>query len=385
MKIIFAAPRYHTNQIPIVEGLQKEGNEVIFWAQYVGVIEDHDILTPVMMHKSLITKITSFIRKKTLKGSDLESSNMKKFIPSFIWIIKEFLSEKPDVVITRERGRVSRVISLCCKMCGIKGVILYVQEPYLSKIRDKSLREKIKSNILPRIKYTPVKYMSAEENREVADEHMYYVPLVYPVRDKKDTIHEKYLEDGVLNILDIGKYRDYKYHFGALEAIRKLPKDAKIKLTIIGQCKTKDEEDYMNSLKQKAIEYGIEDKIELLRDVPYDEMKDIYSKYDLLLLTSKSESAGMVILEAMANGMGVVCTKTCGLAFLIEEANAGYTYRYDDADSLADIIERLEGDEEKVRRLAQNAYDYASQNNNFKSYKDALMNLLSNERIRIVT
>lgn len=45
---------------------------------------------------------------------------------------------------------------------------------------------------------------------------------------------------------------------------------------------------------------------------------------DLLLHPAYSESAGMVLLEAMTCGLPVLTTDTCGYAFHIEEANAGH-------------------------------------------------------------
>ena len=46
MRFLYVAPRYHTNQVPIIRGLKRKGHEVCFLSQYAGKVEDYSDLTP---------------------------------------------------------------------------------------------------------------------------------------------------------------------------------------------------------------------------------------------------------------------------------------------------------------------------------------------------
>jgi glycosyltransferase involved in cell wall biosynthesis len=291
MKILFAAPRYHTNQIPIVEGLLKSGHTVEFWAQFVGSSEDHSALEPVLMKESPVTSGMAAVRRRIYPGAKAESVNARKFIPSLFWVIARLRSMKPDLVITRERGRLTRIITIACKLCGIRKIILYIQDPLYRRPQKTNFRDRVKAHVMPGCIYTPIKYNAADPHMDYRLPHSYFVPLVYTPDDKRSPLHSQYCTDGTLHLLDIGKYRGYKYHFGAVEAMHLLPEGCRADLTIIGQCESDDEKEYRSRLWKKIDEYDLGSRIHLMSNVPYSEMRDIYSRYDMLLLPSRSESA----------------------------------------------------------------------------------------------
>ena len=41
MNILYAATRYHTNQVPVMRGWHEDGANVKFMVQYCGTIESH--------------------------------------------------------------------------------------------------------------------------------------------------------------------------------------------------------------------------------------------------------------------------------------------------------------------------------------------------------
>ena len=49
MRFLYVAPRYHTNQVPIIRGLKRKGHEVCFLSQYAGKVEDYSDLTPTVI------------------------------------------------------------------------------------------------------------------------------------------------------------------------------------------------------------------------------------------------------------------------------------------------------------------------------------------------
>ena len=54
MRFLYVAPRYHTNQVPIIRGLKRKGHEVCFLSQYAGKVEDYSDLTPTVIGYSRI-------------------------------------------------------------------------------------------------------------------------------------------------------------------------------------------------------------------------------------------------------------------------------------------------------------------------------------------
>lgn len=66
------------------------------------------------------------------------------------------------------------------------------------------------------------------------------------------------------------------------------------------------------SLRARARTLGIEDSCLWYGAVPHRQVLDMMSKMDVFLLTSVIEGTPHVVLEAMANGLPVVCFDTCG-------------------------------------------------------------------------
>ena len=56
MKIAFLAPRYHTNQIPLVEFLIKKKHQVFFYVTRIGLNEDHSIIKPIILDLNMINQ-----------------------------------------------------------------------------------------------------------------------------------------------------------------------------------------------------------------------------------------------------------------------------------------------------------------------------------------
>ena len=67
----------------------------------------------------------------------------------------------------------------------------------------------------------------------------------------------------------------------------------------------------------------------------YDALKEYYQAADLFVMTSDSDVWGLVLAEAMANGLPVIATDSCGGAFdLIENGKNGYVIPKGDGKAL---------------------------------------------------
>ena len=60
-------------------------------------------------------------------------------------------------------------------------------------------------------------------------------------------------------------------------------------------------------------------RIDVRAVVPWERMPDLYAEHDILVFPSLMEGLPSVLLEAMATGMPVITTETCGMADIVEE------------------------------------------------------------------
>ncbi len=84
-----------------------------------------------------------------------------------------------------------------------------------------------------------------------------------------------------------------------------------------------------------------------------EEKKDFFAGLDLFALPSRSDSFGLVLLEAWANGLANVAYRAGGVAELVHHERDGLLVPCGDISALADALARLVGDEELRRRLGQ--------------------------------
>ena len=68
MRVLYVAPRFHTNQIPIIRGWVKNGDQVLFISQFSGAVEDYTDLQPVVLGYSKLFE-WSIDRKSTRLNS----------------------------------------------------------------------------------------------------------------------------------------------------------------------------------------------------------------------------------------------------------------------------------------------------------------------------
>ena len=88
------------------------------------------------------------------------------------------------------------------------------------------------------------------------------------------------------------------------------------------------------SLKSLAAELGIAEQARFLGQVPHG--RRYFKAFDLFALTSDHEPFGMVLLEAMAAGVPVVCSDCGGGAEVVMDARMRFTLR--SCDELADRL-----------------------------------------------
>ncbi len=96
----------------------------------------------------------------------------------------------------------------------------------------------------------------------------------------------------------------------------------------------------------------------IVRDViPTECMQQLYAEHDIFIFPSLMEGLPSVLLEAMAGGMPVITTETCGMPDVVEDGFNGLLIPPADARALEEAILRLANSEELRRRLGNAARD----------------------------
>lgn len=223
----------------------------------------------------------------------------------------------------------------------------------------------------PSVRMTPILYARhyAEKYPDCEQRpHEYFIPLIFPVTPMNN--EKIYLKDGIIHIVCIGKYRAYKNHKLLIRAISLLiPEErATLHIQIIGQDTTPKEHAYHKELEQLISSLSLNSIFSLEQNRPYDDMPQVYIDNDVLVLPSKLETAGMVILERMDYGLCTISSDNCGLANYITEANGGMTFDYTSDVALADVLKELIKDPTEIQKYGENGQRYVNEELSFEAY-----------------
>lgn len=93
----------------------------------------------------------------------------------------------------------------------------------------------------------------------------------------------------------------------------------------------------------------------------------------MLLLCSRCEAFGRVVVEAMKRGRPVVVTDAGGARELAVDSGGGLLYPPGDDAALADAIERLARDPAEARRMGESGLAWASRHCTLAGYADSFL------------
>lgn len=380
MKILFVAPRYHTNQHLIIKELKKYGNEVRFYVQYVGGSEEYSELKPEVIEYSLLFRsIKSLFKNLNKNSSDTFNIERRFGFPSIFKYYKKINLYNPDLVIVRNRSVWSIITFIICKLQKRKA-ILYTQKPkyydinveYEKKGLFKIILFKLLDSVIPKVRITPV-----EGNKNyICDYKAYYLPFVAEINEGYD---KNWFKNNKINIVSVGKFEKRKNHILLLEAINKLKDKFQVKVTLIGEKTTKHHDDYYNEVINFINLNSLEDIVDIKTNICLKEVIDTYKKNDLFILPSSNEPASVSLLEAMASYLPVICSDSNGTMCYINSGYNGYIF---ESDNLNDLIEKMiliMTNRKKLMKMGYRSFKIAKENHNPKRYYDGIMEILSKE------
>ena len=107
------------------------------------------------------------------------------------------------------------------------------------------------------------------------------------------------------------------------------------------------------ALRDHAAALGIADRVTFAGHV--SDMREVYGKADLLLMTSRYEGTPLTVLEAMASGVPVVASRLDGIAEVITDGADGFLITPGVRDEFVRRVSAVLADSELRGRVVQAA------------------------------
>jgi L-malate glycosyltransferase len=200
---------------------------------------------------------------------------------------------------------------------------------------DPSLSELIKFGIEKSDVVTAVSNSLVKQTKELLnpdkDIHTIYNFIDERVYKKRESAHlreEFGIKQDEKVIIHVSNFRAVKRVQDVVKAFSLIAKDIPSKLLLVGDGPE------ITIVCKLVKELGLDNKVLFLGK--QDNLEELYSISDLMLLLSEKESFGLVLLEAMACGVPCIGTNIGGIPEVIQEGRTGFLCELGDYQSVAD-------------------------------------------------
>jgi len=154
-------------------------------------------------------------------------------------------------------------------------------------------------------------------------------------------------------VLFVGRIQPLKGLGLAIETLAELPKGAT--LVVVGGPSGADGPAEVSRLHTLADALGVADRVRWVAPQPHEALADWYRAADVCIVPSRTESFGLVALEAAACGTPVVAADVGGLRSLVDDGHTGFLVPERTSGAFAAPVARLLGDRELARTMGARA------------------------------
>lgn len=154
-------------------------------------------------------------------------------------------------------------------------------------------------------------------------------------------------------LLFVGRIQPLKGLDLAIAALAELPEQ--VTLVVVGGPSGPGGPAELTKIRRMVAELGLADRVTFVAPQPHHLLSTYYRAADLVVVPSRSESFGLVALEAAACGVPVVAAEVGGLRCLVRDGVTGYLIGTRDPLDYAKSIEGVLGDPELAAALGNAA------------------------------
>ncbi len=350
MRLVYTAPRYHTNQHFSVQALVEAGHSVSFLVLRRGQSETYDALEPNVLGRSPIFDVLLRLVGRC-PGVNFERT---LGLPPLLRFWREMRGLRPAAVIVRDPFSAYGMLStLTSRLIGARP-IFYSQAPKYRRLsRWKRFVFALARRAAGAEWITPV--LGSPGLRGSVDTHLRYAPFV--IRPQTAPGGKRWFAGGVVNILSVGKYEARKNHGLFLDVIGRLSRRHSIRATIVGECSTSEHRLELERVRRHCQRLDLEGTVGIEVNLPFPEVQRRYSEHDVFVLASRDEWAAVSPLEAMAHSLPVACSDSNGTQCYVRPGENGFVFRSDDLDDLEACLSRIVSDRERLVEMGRRSHE----------------------------
>ena len=161
------------------------------------------------------------------------------------------------------------------------------------------------------------------------------------------------LKNRILFVGGIEERKGLEFLVEVIDEIKKTRPD--IDLHIVGAVRKRH---YYNNIIKLIKQRNLTDNIHFLGGLSNEELKIEYSEAKAFIMSSREESMGIVLIEAMAMGVPPVATKVGGIPNIIVDGYNGLLVEFGDVERMATSVIRLLSHEQYNDTIRENGKNY---------------------------
>ena len=185
----------------------------------------------------------------------------------------------------------------------------------------------------------------------------------YPLKTKgiphKTEYAQNFSKEKPFKILVVGRLEERKGQDVVCRAMNLLvERQYPVKLVFAGaDTPTKGEKTFKLELSE-ILTSESQKYVSFLGHVPKNKISAIYPEFDCYIMSSRFESMGFVIFEAMRAGLPVVASNICEMPRFIQEGINGKLFKVGNFEELFEQVESLIQDPKKIENIGRTARNY---------------------------
>ena len=318
-RILFVAPRFHTNLFFATKALIEAGHRVEVFVPRREPTEDYRHVTPQVF------------------PAGTPPARIRRAVYDFA----------PDLVLVRHARPVSGAVLGACRFGRYRAWHYDLRATDRPWPWWKALEWRLQG--WPARRVTP----KAGQGGGAPDPLATFLP--WPVEAVPGFVRQP--QEGPLRVVSVGKLlQPRKNHDKVMAAMAPLLREGRAVLTLVGSTlgSAKGAEmAWYDGLKAEAARFG--EAVRIREDVPFDEMPGVYAAHEVCVLAAHKEPLGFAPVEAMAFGCVPVMSRQTGAAGYLTEGEDGFVVEAGDVPALAEVLARLAGDPALVARVGRAA------------------------------